>query len=1067
MSSIPGTNVAAPVVPFTTDDTYPTHVDKYGMGGWRGVANAAELDAIPQNRRSDGMAVMVKDSGLVYVYRATSPTTGSFVVFTNFNNFLSTLVFSTWAELSGFIAANPGLAITDGAAARVLNDAGTHTDPVTGTAGVANQGVYRFHQAAPVGWQRIANLEAADASIYADQAQAAAATATTKATEVSAALGPIQLAQAGISENFAVTPPKNLYDPALAQDGQLYNYPNGTLGAFANSMVTGRIPVPSAGTWTLWQKSPEAGFFPYIYAWDSGGNFLGMNATPSGSSPPIVAGLTVTSQDAGGTEGFRRLVVAVPAGVAFIGTMALYGYAAHNTTDFNRIRTSIQFEAGASATAFETYRTTSRYDLKDASVPATVERTSRTNPIVEAFVVEPKRNLYDLSQAVDAQVTGFSTGMGSAFANGMHLGSIPVEEGKTYVIWMSDPLGFAPGGNKPLYCYGASGNFLGLDAAIGASPAAPNPPTSVVWTGVTQVKFTIPVGSGIRRVGVTSTYSVHTTQDFERVRASIQGEEGSVPTVYQPYSPNGYARLPASRVGSSSTPIVVPPLRVSRRGTVIYIRSEWNSTLDLIQKINLSNASAAAAFTGNDIVNHQGARLCLRSTADAVAAWDNGTTIQTSGDDAAPLNYFNTYIGSNHGAFIVREITANAHGKLTVDVGSEYTDGAGVKWYIMRVKDVNTLWLVSANQGVYPAWSFSGTVTGNLTHSANGTNTGTITPIGNVGTQLWPCVRQIDAPDVYMDGVTKITADGDFFCHTLDVAERYAIMNPAAVLNFVKAAVGGATQPSFVASGIADPDVDRSLMYRYAENGSCAIYDAPLPLNPLTFNSGGYFGGTQAGPLTFTGKQLWQYIPRVLPKVGTVKTWDFKAMEDISGTFEELHMLPADWEDADRPPDRMAQLVKASGGAFEYGLMVGYSPARGIGVAAVRKTLLNDALFVSAARKQYPKAVSGGTIAAGVFYEMVAFRIYLNPGDNPQATSVGWFRDGPRGGDVIVFADFHQAVSHLPLKLPPYLAGMNWQVVDKSASVTMDGQGVMSRAGPRVSCSGSQGYVVLRLKANA
>ena len=43
MSNIKGTNVASPIVPFTTGDTYATHEAKYGKGGFRTVQTIAEI----------------------------------------------------------------------------------------------------------------------------------------------------------------------------------------------------------------------------------------------------------------------------------------------------------------------------------------------------------------------------------------------------------------------------------------------------------------------------------------------------------------------------------------------------------------------------------------------------------------------------------------------------------------------------------------------------------------------------------------------------------------------------------------------------------------------------------------------------------------------------------------------------------------------------------------------------------------------------------------------------------------------------------------------------------------
>jgi hypothetical protein len=63
MATIKGQNVIAPVVPFSTDDAYPSHEALYGKGGLRTVANTAERDAIPSLRREAGMLIYVVDAG--------------------------------------------------------------------------------------------------------------------------------------------------------------------------------------------------------------------------------------------------------------------------------------------------------------------------------------------------------------------------------------------------------------------------------------------------------------------------------------------------------------------------------------------------------------------------------------------------------------------------------------------------------------------------------------------------------------------------------------------------------------------------------------------------------------------------------------------------------------------------------------------------------------------------------------------------------------------------------------------------------------------------------------------
>jgi hypothetical protein len=66
MSQIQGTNVAAPVVPFSTADVHPSHEAAYGKGGYRSVANATQRNAIPAARREAGMLVYVQDTGVIF-----------------------------------------------------------------------------------------------------------------------------------------------------------------------------------------------------------------------------------------------------------------------------------------------------------------------------------------------------------------------------------------------------------------------------------------------------------------------------------------------------------------------------------------------------------------------------------------------------------------------------------------------------------------------------------------------------------------------------------------------------------------------------------------------------------------------------------------------------------------------------------------------------------------------------------------------------------------------------------------------------------------------------------------
>lgn len=66
-ASIPGsTTVFGPIAPGDTLDTYATHFEQYGQGGYRTVATTSERDGIPTDRRKSGMLVYVHETATAY-----------------------------------------------------------------------------------------------------------------------------------------------------------------------------------------------------------------------------------------------------------------------------------------------------------------------------------------------------------------------------------------------------------------------------------------------------------------------------------------------------------------------------------------------------------------------------------------------------------------------------------------------------------------------------------------------------------------------------------------------------------------------------------------------------------------------------------------------------------------------------------------------------------------------------------------------------------------------------------------------------------------------------------------
>lgn len=102
------------VSPTDSTDTYATHVDIYGKGGLRSVADTDARDAIPADRRSEGMFVYVNANSTLYVLGSDLTTWTEFSYESNDTNITDDLTFTANAttDLStyGFTIQSDGLA---------------------------------------------------------------------------------------------------------------------------------------------------------------------------------------------------------------------------------------------------------------------------------------------------------------------------------------------------------------------------------------------------------------------------------------------------------------------------------------------------------------------------------------------------------------------------------------------------------------------------------------------------------------------------------------------------------------------------------------------------------------------------------------------------------------------------------------------------------------------------------------------------------------------------------------------------------------------------------------------
>lgn len=651
------------------------------------------------------------------------------------------------------------------------------------------------------------------------------------------------------------------------------------------------------------------------------------------------------------------------------------------------------------------------------------------------------KNKFNPALAKDGNTVQYTNGTLSPRPDGIAFGIQAVQAGSTYTFWIpvDSIFTFFP----VIYTYAANGTFLGIDHSVGGSGELVNtidgPIVQPYLDGNRTVTFTIPVGSRVASIQMRSEYKTHTAQQFTDLVNSMQLELGSSKTSFEPYPPaGGDTKLVLKE---SSLPEIVIPSNESNEtfvaaidGLDVYIRTKFSSTLDLVQQVRYNSNDPWK----NNIVNPWIIKTIPASTLkeDTISAFSYGTFIATQQDDATPLHYNNTYIGANHGAFIVHQVVKSAHGKGFVDVGSKWSDGTR-NYTLIRIVDANTLWFVSDNSGTASAWVFYATAlpTGTtFTHVSGATNTASISSItSDTITQLLKALNN-HTKKLIANGFRELTQAGIYNVESLEVIDSYDIINVPALLSYLQSRVGTSTEQKFDVDTITS-DVRLNVSYKYEVNGSINVSTMILAKQAVKWE---WAGLMQALPLNYGGKSLLLYVPKINPVIVGSNTWDLKNVVDVSTTSNVINLLKTSWSDPDEPPDMMVSIVK-NGSNREFGQILGHSISRGITKPSIRKSSSEVGFFNGPTKKMYPHTQTGdtfpeGIIPAGTVLNAISYRTIFNSLVLPEATAYGWYKDN----DVIyVFLAIHQNASMLKLPLPSMFNGKSATVVDPNPNFTL------------------------------
>ncbi|MDV7233093.1 hypothetical protein R4487_08585 [Acinetobacter baumannii] len=669
--------------------------------------------------------------------------------------------------------------------------------------------------------------------------------------------------------------------------------------------------------------------------------------------------------------------------------------------------------------------------------------TGRVNFLDSAFDEVPvsDKNKFNPILAKDGYTIQYSNGTLSPRPDGIAFGIQAVQPGNTYTFWIpaNSDFAFFP----VIYTYAANGTYLGIDHSVGGSGELVNnqdgPIVQPYLDGNRTVTFTIPAGSRVAAIQMRLDYETHTAQQFDDLVNSMQLELGGNKTGFEPYPPSGGSTKLVLK--ESSLPEISIPTNESKETFVVvidgldaYIRTKFSSTLDLVQQVRYNSNDSWK----NNVVNPWIIKTIPSSTSkeDTISAFSYGTFIATQQDDATPLHYNNTYIGANHGAFIVHQVVKAGHGKTYVDVGSKWNDGSR-NYTLIRIVDANTLWFVSDNTGTSSAWVFfttslpAGTT---FTHVSGATNTASIFSItSDTITQLLKALNN-HSKKLIANGFKELTTTGVYNVESLEIIDSYDIMNVPALLSYLQSKVGTNTEQRFDVNTIAS-DIRVNVSYKYALNGSINVSTMIIAKQTVKWE---WAGLMQALPLNYGGKNLLLYVPKINPITVGSNVWDLKNVADVSTTTNVINLLKSSWINPDDPPDCMVSIVK-NGVNRELGQILGHSFTRGITKPALRKSSSEVGFFNGPTKKMYPHTQTGdtfpsGLMPAGTVLNAISYRVIFNSLVLPEATAYGWYLDNDA---IYVFLAIHQNASMLKLPLPSMFNGKSATVVDPNPNFTL------------------------------
>lgn len=402
----------------------------------------------------------------------------------------------------------------------------------------------------------------------------------------------------------------------------------------------------------------------------------------------------------------------------------------------------------------------------------------------------------------------------------------------------------------------------------------------------------------------------------------------------------------------------------------------------------------------------------------------DGEPFKGAADDIAPIqihqpNASATYIGGGHGFSNGLKLTTS-NTKTEADIGSVWEDANGVEFVIYNV---GTGYVKVVNPTVKA-------ITSPLTHKSGATDTTQIVFSASEMAFILPATNGHLLKYLDADG-TELTDDGKYTSKFFDVVESYNIIDPVAVIDYLKDNVGDCTNDS-----VADSSIQNlckvNIVYRITKGCACTVYQSVDSIEDVVYM---YAGLVQCGRIG-----SYAYVPDAFNN----------DIQQIGNS--QIGITKTAWNDSNKVPYRYYEFSNAN---YETGFFLGYYPRVGVAENSKRIAKCNNAGIFNTTKKIYPYLINGVTINSGETVEAICFRNPLiKRSDGSLAVTFNYV-----GNDVVVCIDYQSAFYGF-VDLIDDCVGKQIEVIDKTSNCTMSREIASSTKLPIIFTG--KGYAVLR-----